>query len=127
MDLLLDTHVFLWWDEGGERLAPEARSMIADPASQIFVSAASVWEIAIKRRLGKLGFTKSALAAIETNHFAGLPITIADAERAGSLAWEHRDPFDRMLVAQCLESSLTLVTCDAAMRTFGGIAILWAG
>lgn len=125
MDLLLDTHVFLWWDDGGERLSPNARSLIADATSRVFVSAASVWEIAIKRRLGKLRFNKSPMAAIEANLFTGLPIDAADAERAGSLAWNHRDPFDRMLVAQCLESSLTLVTCDPAIRTFAGIAIVW--
>jgi len=126
MDLLLDTHVFLWWDDGGAHLSAEVRALIADPASKIFVSAASVWEIAIKRRIGKLRFDRSAVAANAANHFSELAIEASDAERAGDLAWDHRDPFDRMLVAQSLQHSLTLVTCDPAIRGFDGIAMLWA-
>ena len=126
MDFLLDTHVFLWWDSGSGALSSNTQAQIADPASRIFVSAASVWEIAIKRRHDKLRFDRAIPAAIEANHFIGLPISAADAERAGGLTWSHRDPFDRMLVAQCLESSLTLVTGDAAIRTYPGVAILWA-
>jgi PIN domain nuclease of toxin-antitoxin system len=126
MDLLLDTHVFLWWDDGGERLSADVRAVISDPASKVFVSAASVWEIAIKRQSGKLRFDGSAVAAIAANHFSELAIEASHAERAGGLAWDHRDAFDRMLVAQSLQHSLTLVTCDPAIRGFDGIAVLWA-
>jgi PIN domain nuclease of toxin-antitoxin system len=85
-----------------------------------------VWEIAIKRQLGKLHYARSPAAAIQSNAFTALAINAADAERAGGLPWNHRDPIDRMLVAQCLEHGLTFVTCDPAIRTFAGIAVLWA-
>jgi PIN domain nuclease of toxin-antitoxin system len=127
VNLLLDTHVFLWWDRADKVLNAEARALIADPANQVFISAASIWEIAIKRRLKKLDFRGSAVAAIAANGFLELPILPIDAEAAGALAWEHSDPFDRMLVAQARRLGLTLATADAAMREFGTIAQMWAG
>ena len=127
MNLLLDTHVFLWWDRQDKALNAEARALIADPANQVFVSAASIWEIAIKRRLKKLDFRGSAVAAIGANGFHELPILPIDAETAGALAWRHNDPFDRMLVAQARRLGLTLVTADAAVRGVGTIAQMWAG
>ena len=83
MNLLLDTHVFLWWDRADKALNAEARAPIADPANQVFVSAASIWEIAIKRRLKKLDFRGSAVAAIGANGFHELPILPIDAENGG--------------------------------------------
>jgi PIN domain nuclease of toxin-antitoxin system len=127
VNLLLDTHVFLWWDRDDKALNAEARALIADPANQVFVSAASVWEIAIKRRLKKLDFRGSAVAAIGANGFHELPILPIDAEAAGALAWPHNDPLDRMLVAQARRLTFTLATADAAVRAFTGVAQIWAG
>ena len=132
MDLLLDTHIFLWWDTGGwdkrdRALNSAAHAAIADPANNIFVSAASVWEVAIKRRSGKLAFAGSPSAAISANGFFALPILPIDAEGAGSLSWDHSDPFDRMLVAQAKRAGLTLVTADSLIRAHDGVAVFWAG
>lgn len=126
MNLLLDTHVFLWWDRGDKALNADAHALIADPANQVFVSAASIWEIAIKRRLKKLEFRGSALAAISANGFHELPILPMDAENAGALAWRHNDPFDRMLVAQARCLTLTLTTADVVIRAYPGVAQMWA-
>jgi PIN domain nuclease of toxin-antitoxin system len=127
VNLLLDTHVFLWWDRQDNHLNPDTRALIADPGNRIFVSAASVWEIAIKRRLGKLDLRGSAVAAIGNNGFHELPILPIDAERAGALPWRHNDPFDRMLIAQAKRLTFTLATADAAIRAYDGVALLWAG
>jgi PIN domain nuclease of toxin-antitoxin system len=126
VNLLLDTHVFLWWDRGDKALNADAHALIADPANQVFVSAASIWEIAIKRRLKKLEFRGSALAAISANGFHELPILPMDAENAGALAWRRNDPFDRMLVAQARRLTLTLTTADVVIRAYPGVAQMWA-
>lgn len=127
MNLLLDTHVFLWWDRRDKALNTDAREVIAGPANNVFVSAVSIWEIAIKRRLNKLAFRGSPVAAIAANGFLELPVLPIDAESAGDLAWQHNDPFDRMLVAQAGRLGFTLVTADAAVRAWAGVAQLWAG
>lgn len=121
MNLLLDTHVLLWWDQRDRRLGAQARALIADPANQVFVSAASIWEIAIKRRRGKLAFDGSALALIDANGFHELPILPVDADVAGALEWDHHDSFDRMLVAQAHRLSCTLLTIDAVTQNYGDI------
>ena len=127
MILLLDTHVFLWWDSGHAALKPGARAMIEDAGNRVLVSAASVWEITIKRRAGKLDFDGSPTAAIAANGFEGLAILPIDAEQAGELAWAHADPFDRLLVVQARRLSATLVTADVLVRAFGSVPLLWAG
>jgi PIN domain nuclease of toxin-antitoxin system len=127
MNLLLDTHVFLWWDRQDIALSEDARNAIEDPGNSVFVSAASVWEIAIKRRLGKLAFQGSASSAIGANGFHELPIVPIDAEAAGNLAWHHNDPFDRLLVAQAMRLGFVLLTVDHLIRSFGGVAQLPAG
>jgi PIN domain nuclease of toxin-antitoxin system len=118
VSLLLDTHVLLWWLDG-TRLTDAVIARIADPGELVVVSAASIWEAAMKAALGKLE-TPEALgtAAVEAG-FDSLPITFDHAERAGSLPPHHRDPFDRMLVAQALAEGLTLVTHDPAFRPYG--------
>jgi PIN domain nuclease of toxin-antitoxin system len=125
VNLLLDTHVFLWWDRQAKALDADTQAVIADPANQIFVSAVSIWEIAIKRRLKKLDFRGSAVAAIGANGFHELPILPIDAENAGTLAWQHNDPFDRMLVAQARRLTFTLATADAAIRAYANVAQMW--
>lgn len=127
MNLLIDTHVFLWFEMGSTRLSSALRKTIARSDERVFVSAASFWEIAIKRRVGKLALDGSPRAAAAAAGFVELPIDAADAETAGALDWEHRDPFDRMLVAHCLNRAMTLVTADAALRARSDIAIIWAG
>lgn len=126
MELLLDTQAFLWWQTSSSRLGDAARAAIAAPANVVFVSVASVWEIAIKRRLGKLAFADSVARAIAANGFVDLPILAADAESAADLDWPHTDPFDRLIVAQAVNQGLTLVTADAAVRRYGGVAQLRA-
>jgi PIN domain nuclease of toxin-antitoxin system len=126
LNLLLDTHVFLWWDKQDASLNANAFAVIADPRNEIFISAASIWEVAIKRKSGKLAFDGSPSAAIAANGFFGLPVLPIDAENAGALDWTHNDPFDRMLVAQARRSGLILVTADSLIRIHDGVALLWA-
>ncbi len=126
MNLLLDTHVVLWWDSADEQLGGRARGMIADPENQIFVSAASIWEISIKHAKGKLRLTGKPSALIARNGFAPLPITPEDAELAGVLAWTHTDPFDRMLVAQAQIGGLVLVHADNMIDTYKQVPQVWA-
>ena len=127
MSLLLDTRVFLWFETGSAKLSRRARTLIEDANQAAYVSAASFWEIAIKRRLGKLRFEGSARSAAAAAGFLELGIDFADAETAGALDWDHRDPFDRMLVAHCLNRDLTLVTADARLRLRGDVPVFWAG
>ena len=126
MSLLIDTQVFLWFDGVDQA----QRSVAQDDRrsdQRVFISAASFWEIAIKRRTGKLVLDGSPRAAAAAAGFVELPIEAADAETTGELNWEHRDPFDRMLVAHCLNRAMTLVTADAALRARPDIAVIWAG
>jgi len=126
VDLLLDTHVFLWWDMLAPDLGPSARAAITNPTNRVFVSAASTWEIAIKSRKGKLGFSGSPTRAISQNGFSELAILPIHGEIAGALIWDHTDPFDRVLVAQAQAQSMTLVHADSIIRDYAGIAQLWA-
>ncbi|MEQ8603934.1 MAG: type II toxin-antitoxin system VapC family toxin [Marivibrio sp.] len=117
MSLLLDTHVLLWCGYRPEVLAAPVRARIADSSVRVYASAASAWEIAIKRRLGKLTLDIAAEDLLRALSIAPLPIGVAHAEAAGALPWDHRDPFDRMLVAQARAEGLTLVTADQAILT----------
>ncbi|HET6576985.1 MAG TPA: type II toxin-antitoxin system VapC family toxin [Gemmatimonadales bacterium] len=110
MNLLLDTHVLLWWDEG-RRISAEARQAIEE-ADTVYVSAASAWEIAIKTGLGRLRPTRTVDEAVRESGFLELPITFLHAQRLTALPTHHRDPFDRLLVAQAEVEELTLVTRD---------------
>ncbi len=125
MSFLLDTHVFLWFDLSSPRLSERTRSLISRSDQTVYVSAVSFWEIAIKRRDGKLTYDGAPRTAAADAGFIELDIDASDAERAGALDWSHRDPFDRMLAAQCLNRSLTLVTADAKLRT-SDVPIVWA-
>jgi len=117
---LLDTHALIWWQANDPpRLSSRTYDAIADPGSAVFVSAASIWEISIKRARGKLDVPRNVLDAIEENGFIELPITAFHAERAGSLPLLHTDPFDRMLVAQAQAEGLILVTRDANIPRYG--------
>jgi PIN domain nuclease of toxin-antitoxin system len=117
VNLLLDTHVLIWWDEG-RRLAAEARRAIAD-ADSVYVSAASAWEVAIKTGLGRLRPIRTVEQAVDESGFLELPVTFRHAERVGKLPPHHRDPFDRLLIAQADVEELTLVTRDAVFARYG--------
>lgn len=117
MRLLLDTHALIWWDEGAG-LRKAAEKAIRD-ADQVFVSAASAWEIAIKTSLGRLAPRRTVLEAIEDNGFEELPVMVRHAARTTALPWHHRDPFDRILVAQATTDRLTLVTRNPLFEPYG--------
>ena len=116
MNLLLDTHVLIWWDEG-RRLSSEARQAISE-AELVFVSAASAWEIAIKIGLGRLRPSRTVEQAAAESGFLELPVTFHHAELVTTLPPHHRDPFDRLLVAQALAEQLTLVSHDSVFRRY---------
>jgi PIN domain nuclease of toxin-antitoxin system len=99
-------------------LGEEARTTISDPASSVFVSAATVWEISIKRSLGKLEVPSDLPGQLELNRFQPLSITISHANAAGALPRHHDDPFDRMLVAQAIEEGLVLLTADPRISRY---------
>jgi PIN domain nuclease of toxin-antitoxin system len=117
--LLLDTHAFLWWLNDDDALGPRARDAIAAPANLVFVSAATAWEIAVKRALGKLEAPGDIESWISSANFEPLAITVADAVDSAELPPLHRDPFDRLLVAQALRGGLTLVTKDEQLAEYG--------
>jgi PIN domain nuclease of toxin-antitoxin system len=123
VNLLLDTHAFLWWVAASGELSRKARSAIGSARNECFVSVASGWEIAIKVSLGKLRidgaldrFLPEQLAA---NGFRALAIDLKHAARVATLPFHHRDPFDRLLVAQALEEDLAIVTADPVIAKYG--------
>jgi PIN domain nuclease of toxin-antitoxin system len=123
MQVLVDTHAFLWWLDGDERLSNAARNLLADHAVTCLVSAASVWEIATKHRLGKLpgadAVARDITGTIVRSGFVSLDIAADDAELAGKLPGEHRDPFDRMIAAQALRRTLAVITADPQVAALG--------
>lgn len=119
MDLLIDSHVALWWADDPSLLSTPAMEAIADPVNVVWLSAASAWELAIKVRGGKLDIDVLAtITKLSQNGVRLLGIGVDDAVAAGLLDWDHRDPFDRMLVAQSQRLGLRLVTRDAAMLRY---------
>jgi PIN domain nuclease of toxin-antitoxin system len=110
--LLLDAHAIVWWFNDLSRLSASARSAIVDPDNDVLVSAASIWELAIKRANGKIGLAGDMAASIEQAGFTGVPITLADGEAAAALPSHHQDPFDRMLIAQAIRLDAFVVTRD---------------
>jgi PIN domain nuclease of toxin-antitoxin system len=124
--ILIDTHIFLWWDRQLRSLTRSLRAAIADGDNDIFVSAASIWEIAIKRATGKLSFSRSIVDAVSELGFAILPVTGSHAEHAGGLPHNHNDPFDRLIIAQAHLEGMVLGTQDRRMRPYG-VATLGLG
>ena len=116
--LLLDTHTFLWWLSDVEQLAEGTRATIADPHNDVFVSAITGWEIAVKRAKGRLVAPDDLSMLVEEKGFTHLPLTFHHAEQAGSLPMHHRDPFDRFLIAQARTEELILVTRDGHIRRY---------
>lgn len=123
MNLLLDTHVLLWWLADDPKLRPEMRDAVADPGNLVLVSAASAWEISIKKALGKLDAPDDLEQVVEDARLQTLSITVGHALRAGSLPRHHDDPFDRMLVAQAQIERLVLTTADARLSAYD-VAVL---
>jgi PIN domain nuclease of toxin-antitoxin system len=117
--LLLDTHVFLWWLRAERRLPERIAAAIRDPATEVLISAASVWEAAIKMALGKLDVEGDLVEEIAANRFTELPISARHAQLAGALPGHHRDPFDRLLVAQARLEGLHLATLDETLGAYG--------
>jgi PIN domain nuclease of toxin-antitoxin system len=119
-NLLLDTHAFIWYSENDSKL-PESIKLEIETADRVCISIASLWEIAIKLSIGKLSLRsnyESIKASLEPADITLLPISFADTVRVMNLPLHHRDPFDRILIAQAINNSLTLVSCDAAFTAY---------
>jgi PIN domain nuclease of toxin-antitoxin system len=123
VNLLLDTHIFLWWLGESPRLPERIRLVIEDPATAVFVSAASIWEIAIKASLGRLEIDPAVPAGLDgvvaACGFADLPIEARHAAAVRDLPFHHADPFDRLLLAQAQLEELTLATADTKLAAYG--------
>ena len=119
MRLLLDSHTLLWSLSDVPRLGEVAREAIRSPGNEVFVSAVSMWELGAKRRKGQLNAPGDLVSIVERRGFTPLPLSLFHAEQATNLPMHHRDPFDRMLVAQAQAEGLTIVTADAALRRYG--------
>jgi PIN domain nuclease of toxin-antitoxin system len=117
--ILVDTHIFIWCDRRPAAVAPALLAALRDRGNDVFVSVASVWEIAIKRASAKLEFATPIIRAAEAVGFELLAITAPHAEHAGALPRHHGDPFDRMLIAQAMLEGLVLGTQDPQMRPYG--------
>jgi PIN domain nuclease of toxin-antitoxin system len=124
MRLLLDTHAFIWWVSEAPPLGQQARAAINDTTNEVLLSTASLWELTIKRSNGKLDFPVDLETAVVDEGFRILPISYRHLGVLETLPRLHRDPFDRMLVAQALADDLTLATRDARFDAYG-VSILW--
>ncbi|MFZ1829618.1 MAG: type II toxin-antitoxin system VapC family toxin [Candidatus Competibacteraceae bacterium] len=127
-DYLLDTHALLWWLFDDPKLSNAAREAITHPEHRLWVSAVSAWEIATKARLGKLPEAGDVPARLDyylrKARFLELPVTISHGLRAGTLPGPHRDPFDRMLMAQSLATDYPIITIDPVFSEYG-VTVLW--
>lgn len=123
MRLLLDTQAFLWWVNDAPELSRKARQAIANEANECFVSLASCWEMAIKTSLGKLALAgpieRFIPEQLSANAFRLLPIDFRHVGRVAALPFHHRDPFDRLLIAQAMEEALVVVSSDGAFKQYG--------
>ena len=128
MKALLDTHVFLWWIMDDESLTPYIRDFIADEGNDLFLSSASCWEIAIKAKIGRLKLTENPDKFIPdqmiANNISGLPIQLVHALHVYNLPDHHRDPFDRMLVAQARIEKISIITNDRLIADYD-VKIIW--
>jgi PIN domain nuclease of toxin-antitoxin system len=122
--LLLDTHLLLWWLEASPSLSAQAAEMIRDPENTVYVSAVSLWEIWLKQSLGKLRLPVDFTERLAAESFESLPLLASHTRQVGLLPWHHRDPFDRMLVAQALAEKLLLLTADEKLTAYGAVVRL---
>ena len=123
MNLLLDTHTLLWWLDDNPALGESARLAIGDPDNLVFVSSVNIWEIVIKKAIGKLSIPDDFKDVLAEQPFHYLDMTADHAFKVGELHLHHRDPFDRLLIAQCLVDGLTLVTGDSDIKKYD-VAVL---
>lgn len=130
MRFLLDTHVWIWWLGSPELLSAQTRAILADPESELSLSAASVWEMAIKVSIGKLQLPGPidvfVPGQLSQDGIQLLPVQLSHALKVASLPHHHRDPFDRMLLAQAEVESLALITADPLLKPYG-VRLVWAG
>ncbi len=124
MHLLIDTHVLLWSLGNTPRLTPHWRTVLIDPAVHIIVSTVSVWEISLKKSLGKLQAPEDLREVLAENDFQVLPVTLDHALAFRHLPWHHRDPFDRMLVAQACIEKFTLLSSDSRLQNYEGLDLV---
>jgi PIN domain nuclease of toxin-antitoxin system len=124
MRLLLDTHVLLWWRDASPSLSSRVRAALSDAGNDILVSAATLWEIVVKRAVGKLRFPDDLEEVLEEEGFELLPIGFSHLHVLGQLPFLHRDPFDRMLIAQAIAEGIPLLTRDRAMRPYP-VPVFW--
>src|SRR5216683_389312 len=124
MRLLLDTHAFLWWMDGSRALGPAARAAIADSQNDVILSIASLWELTIKIALGKLTFPADLETTLGEEGFGMLPVTFAHLRELATLPPLHKDPFDRMMIAQSRADGLAIVTADPVFAPYGP-EIVW--
>jgi PIN domain nuclease of toxin-antitoxin system len=126
--VLLDTRVFLLWMRASDRLSDELRDILGDPTTQPYLSAVSCWELSMKKGLGRLDFgtdTRTFITEASTRHrIQHLPIQPRHAAFVGELPWHHKDPFDRMLIAQAMLEKMPIVTSDAAFRRYP-VEVIW--
>lgn len=115
---LLDTQIFVRWMEGGKRLTKEIKTILENPRSVVYLSVASVWEMVIKKKLGKLRLPRNWKETLKDSRFEILPITLDHTYSIESLPLIHRDPFDRMLIAQALVEKATLITGDSKIKKY---------
>ena len=124
MKLLLDTHILLWWLADDAALGRTARELIREPENVIFVSAVSLWEIWLKQSLGKVRLPEDFEEKLEKEGFESLPLMAAHTRQVARLEWHHRDPFDRMLIAQAQVAHMRLLTADRAAAAYGEAVLL---
>ena len=124
MRLLIDSHAFLWWSETSARLGAAARNALADPANEVLVSIAGLWELTIKQSSGRLTLPDDLQAMVASQGFTVLPVTFIHLRRIGSLPRVHRDPFDRMMIAQALAEGIPIATGDRIFAAYG-VQLVW--
>jgi PIN domain nuclease of toxin-antitoxin system len=124
LKLLLDTHAALWFLNADDRLSETAKRHLSDDDNRVLLSAAVVWEVAVKRSLGKLEVTEDYLSVLLASGAQALAISLDHAAAVERLPWHHRDPFDRVLVAQADVERATLVSGDDALRAYG-VPVVW--
>jgi PIN domain nuclease of toxin-antitoxin system len=122
--LLLDTHAALWWLADDERLGDDAARQLSDDSNRVLLSSAVVWEVAVKRSLGKLQAPADMAPTLLGGGVHALPITIEHAAAVEALPWHHRDPFDRMLVAQAFAEGATIVSQDHRLTAYD-VTVVW--
>jgi PIN domain nuclease of toxin-antitoxin system len=122
--LLLETHLLLWWLSDSPLLPAQARQLIGDPNNTIFVSAVSLWEVWLKSTIGKLRVPSGFAQRLAAESFEDLPLRAEHTPVVAKLEWHHRDPFDRMLIAQAISENLLLLTMDSALGAYGGMVRL---